>query len=70
VALVDTEAGDAQSFDVVDTGVYSVAPFSLALLRHGANRRISSLSTTLEGAATAVNVAAVAGGAGASWSRV
>jgi glycogen operon protein len=70
VALVDTEAGDAQSFDVVDTGVYTVAPFSLALLRHGANRRISSLSTTLEGAATAVNVAAVAGGAGASWSRV
>jgi glycogen operon protein len=61
VALIDTAAGNAQGFEPVNGGAYTVPAFSLVLLRHGANRRIASLSTTLDGAAAAMNIATVAG---------
>jgi glycogen operon protein len=63
VVLVDTHAGNAQGFEPVNAGAFTVPPFSLALLRHGSNRRLASHSTTLDNAVVALNAAVVGRGA-------
>jgi hypothetical protein len=61
VALVDTARDDETPRRVGD-GALAVDGFSLVLLRHGAERRMSLAGATAEGAAL-VNTMAVGGGA-------